>query len=1180
MGHNTDNCWTLRKEIERLIKAGHWSNFVSGENTQPEAVKNTGVVTLRVNNYVTKKVFLDQGSSADIIYGDAFERLSLKESDLKPYTGCLVGFTGDRAKVRGYVELDTAFGEGDYVKKFQVKYLVLLCKATYNVLLGRDTLNKIRAIISTAHLTVKYPACNGKVGILRVDQEAARACYAQSLELYGKKAAKEAHRVTEIFPHEDFNLDLRDDSEELRPQPAEEIKSVHLSGRALKIGSTSSKEQEDRLVQLLKKNLDLFAWTIKDVLGIDPNVISHHLSIQQGAKPVVQARRRMGEEKDKAVQIETQKLLEGKFIREVQYPTWLANVVMMRKENGKWRMCTNYTSLNKVCPKDSYPLPNVDKLVDGASGNEMLSLMDAYSGYNKIMMYRPDEEKTAFMTSQANYCYKTMPFGLKNAGATYQRLMDKVIASQVGRNMEVGIEVNPDKCKAIVDMKSPSSIREVKRLTGRLAALSRFFPKAGDRATPFFTCLKKNTTFQWTGACEEAFQQLKELLASPPMLAKPTPRIPLILYLAVTDAAVSTVLLQEENKQYKIIYFVSHTLQGAEVRYQKIEKAALAILKTARRLRPYFQSFQIKVKTDIPKRQVLQKPYLSGRLVSWSVELSEYDISYEQRGQVTIQSLIDFVAELTPTEGDKENAEWVLSVDGSSNESGSGAGVSIESPDKMLIEKSLKFGFRASNNQSEYEALIAGLRLAIELGVQKLYIKGDSQLVVKQVRGEYQVKDPQLSKYLEIVQRLMQAIEHVRIEHIPRSQNECADALAKLASTGRLGNYQTVIQEILPHPSTDMLEFKVAKAIGNGEPSWMDPIIDFLSQQPQDESKNTKEKRREASFYTLVGGQMYRQGIMSPMLKCVDAAKSQEIMAEVHEGVCSSHIGGRYLAVKVLRAGFYWPTIKKDCLEYVKKCSKCQVFSDIHRAPPEQLTTMTAAKVRNFLWRRVVCRFGVPMALVMDNGTQFTSALTRDFCADLGIDMRFTSVEHPQTNGQAEAANKVILNGLKKKLDEAKGWWVEEFPDVLWAYNTTVQTSTGETPYRLTYGSDTMLPVEVENQSWRVANRNEEENNDNLIANLIMLPELQREAHLRNETRKLRVARKYATKVVPRKMKAGDLVLRERTLTSGKNKLTPNWEGPFRVKAEVGVGAYKLEQLDGRAVCRTWNASSLRQYYS
>ncbi|XP_057426041.1 uncharacterized protein LOC130719429 [Lotus japonicus] len=155
------------------------------------------VVTIRVNNYKTKKVFLDQGSSADIIYGDAFDCLGLKESDLKPYSGTLVGFTGDRVNVRGYVEIPTAFGEGEFVKKFQVKYLVLACRANYNALLGRDTLNKLCAVISTAHLTIKYLACNRKIGILRVDQNAARECYLRS---YGRKAAKESHRITEIFP--------------------------------------------------------------------------------------------------------------------------------------------------------------------------------------------------------------------------------------------------------------------------------------------------------------------------------------------------------------------------------------------------------------------------------------------------------------------------------------------------------------------------------------------------------------------------------------------------------------------------------------------------------------------------------------------------------------------------------------------------------------------------------------------------------------------------------------------------------------------------------------------------------------------------------------------------------------------------------------------------------------------
>ena len=131
-------------------------------------------------------------------------------------------------------------------------------------------------------------------------------------------------------------------------------------------------------------------------------------------RPVVQPRRKLNAEKTKAVRIEVDKLLKAKFIREIQYPTWLANMVMVQKSNKQWRMCTDYTSLNRHCPKDSYPLPNIDKLVDGASGHRLLSLMDAYSGYNQIRMHPADEDKTAFMTGRENYCYRTMPFGLKN----------------------------------------------------------------------------------------------------------------------------------------------------------------------------------------------------------------------------------------------------------------------------------------------------------------------------------------------------------------------------------------------------------------------------------------------------------------------------------------------------------------------------------------------------------------------------------------------------------------------------------------------------------------------------------------------------------------------------------------------------------------------------------------------
>src|ERR1044072_3122308 len=170
---------------------------------------------------------------------------------------------------------------------------------------------------------------------------------------------------------------------------------------------------------LLSRNLDFFARSIQDVPGIDQNFISHRLSLNSGVKPIANVWRKFNAEKSLAIQKETAKLLEAEFIWEVQYPTWLANGVLVKKSNGKWRMCTDYTDLNKHCPNDSYPLPSMDKLVDGASGNEILSLMDAYFGYNQIRMHQEDEEKIAFMTPRENYCYKIMPFGLKNVGVTY-----------------------------------------------------------------------------------------------------------------------------------------------------------------------------------------------------------------------------------------------------------------------------------------------------------------------------------------------------------------------------------------------------------------------------------------------------------------------------------------------------------------------------------------------------------------------------------------------------------------------------------------------------------------------------------------------------------------------------------------------------------------------------------------
>ncbi|RDY14220.1 pol, partial [Mucuna pruriens] len=767
---------------------------------------------------------------------------------------------------------------------------------------------------------------------------------------------------------------------------------------------------------------------------------------------------------------------------------------------------------------------------------------------------------------------------------------------------ERGIEANPDKCQAIINMRSPQNLKEVQQLMGKVAALSRFIPRSAETALPIFGALKKGR-FTWTNECEEAFKHLKATLSAPPILTRPTPSIPLHLYLSASEKAISSVLIQEREEEQRPVYFVSKVLQDPETRYSKMDKMALALVTTSRRLRPYFQNFEIIVKTDLPIRQVLGKPDLAGRMVAWSVQLSEFDITFESRGKVRAQALADFLVEMTPAAEMDGEGEWFLSVDGSSNRTGSGAGIILEGPTGALLEQSLHFEFRASNNQAEYEALLAGMKLAKEVGAKRLTVKSDSKLIIGQVNGDYQAKDPQLAKYCERAASTASSFDKFTLLHVPREQNERADLLAKLASTQKRGQQKMVIHEKLDFPAIEQPE-----GGGPNDPEGIPKIA------------------KEAAKYTILGQQLYRRGFSFPLLRCLDQVDSPYVLKEVHEGICGTHIGGKALASKIARAGYYWPTLKRDCMDYVKKCDKCQKFAEGHKAPPESLhhvmspwpffkwgvdilgpfppapgqvkflivafdyftkwieaepvATITAERVKKFYWKKIVCRFGIPAEIVSDNGTQFASKATAEFCQGLKIKQVFTSVEHPQSNGQAEAANKVILRGLRKRLEEAKGRWAEELHQVLWSYHTTPHSSTNETPFRLTFGTEAMIPVEIGEPSPRMTqfepNRNEEE----LRANLDLIQEVREIAHIREYAVKTRAARRYNQRVVPRSFKTGDLVLKKVTMTTNKNKLTPPWEGPFRIINETGQGAYKLESLEKKILPRTWNAASLRMYYS
>ncbi|GKE34020.1 reverse transcriptase domain-containing protein, partial [Tanacetum coccineum] len=308
---------------------------------------------------------------------------------------------------------------------------------------------------------------------------------------------------------------------------------------------------------------------------------------------------------------------------------------MVKKHDDSWRMCVDFKDLNKACSKDGYPLPEIDWKMESLCGYPFKCFLDAYKGYHQIQMAKEDEENTTFITGQGIFCYSKMSFGLENAGATYQRLVDKAFQKQIGRNLEVyvddlviksrmekevirdieetfktlreinmklnpkkctfemregtflgykvnadGLRVCPDKVEAALNLASPRCLKDVQKLNGNLASLNRFMSKSAEKSLPFFKTLKKCTKksdFQSTADAEMAFKQMKKSIAELPMLTTPKEKEELIMYLAAAKEAISAVLMTERDKKQMPIYFVSCALQGPEINYTPMEKLVLAL---------------------------------------------------------------------------------------------------------------------------------------------------------------------------------------------------------------------------------------------------------------------------------------------------------------------------------------------------------------------------------------------------------------------------------------------------------------------------------------------------------------------------------------------------------------------------------------------------------------------------
>jgi ribonuclease HI len=631
-----------------------------------------------------------------------------------------------------------------------------------------------------------------------------------------------------------------------------------------------------------------------------------------------------------------------------------------------------------------------------------------------------------------------------------------------------GIEANPNKIKAILRMEPPNTKKGAQRLPGRLASLNRFISRSAERNMPFFEILKSVEVFQWGLVQQKTFEEFKQYLIDLTTLTPPSPGAPLLLYVAASHSAVSAALVQEkqdgEVKKQAPVYFVSEVLSLSKKNYIELEKVLYVVLMASRKLRHYFQAYHIIVASSQPLKDIMRNREATGRIEKWVAKLNEFSIDYVHRSSIQSQALANFIDDWMPgaqgEEATKDAEAWTVFCDGSWGTFGVGAAAVLVAPSKVRTCYVAKLDFSCINNIAEYEALLLGLRKLKAMGIRRAILKTDSQVISGHVDKSSKAIDPKLEKYLDTVRRLEASFESFSVKNIPRGENEHADLLAKSAAYG-LPLPSEVFFETIKAPSVELMERAVLAVSPVHSEDGRIEIISFLQGDclSDDEAYNKRMEVRTRP-YVIIEGELYKHGVCSPLLMCLSRTEGIELMKEIHAGLCGSHIGSRPLLGKVFRQGFYWPKAASDAAELVQKCENCQKCARDQKQPssltqliqptwplqrwgldllgplpPVQgnlkyvvvaveyfskwieakpLAIITSATVQKFFWQNIVCRFGVPKAITMDNGTQFDAETFKDFCDQIGTKIHFASVRHPESNGLVERANGIIMTGIMK----------------------------------------------------------------------------------------------------------------------------------------------------------------------
>jgi hypothetical protein len=354
------------------------------------------VISCVIKGFLVHNVLVDTGSAADIIFAKSFRQMQEPEDKIHDATHLFCGFGGRQIVALGKITMPVTFGFVHNTRIEHVVFDIVDMEYPYNAIIGRGTLNAFEAILHPAYLCMKIPSEQGPIVVLG-SQEAARKVEGNWID------TKAIHNIDGVEAYEQYKYKREKAASADQPKPMLLCEDIVV--QKVLLGSQLSEDQEKTLIRFLFNNKDVFAWSANELCGVKRDVIEHSLNVDPSFRPRKQVLRKMFDDKAEGAQNEVKRLLSAGVIRDVKYPEWLANTVMVKKANGKWRMCIDFIDLNKACPKDELSLPRLDSLVDVAASSVLMSLLDCYSCYHQIWMKKEDEPKTSFITHSGTYCY-------------------------------------------------------------------------------------------------------------------------------------------------------------------------------------------------------------------------------------------------------------------------------------------------------------------------------------------------------------------------------------------------------------------------------------------------------------------------------------------------------------------------------------------------------------------------------------------------------------------------------------------------------------------------------------------------------------------------------------------------------------------------------------------------------